>query len=137
MKIVNSWKPLTLFAKSCIIDVWLTSEYISAVRITQNKTKLEDTKEHFISVGILNICKFYMFECHCSFIHSSSTKAAFSTFVWPFQRVSHVYPTNPVIKSFLKNPDEINLKRITLFKGHEENSWKIIRGELFHMEYDK
>ena len=29
MKIVNSWKPLTIFAKSSILDVWLMSECAS------------------------------------------------------------------------------------------------------------
>lgn len=31
-KIVGRWKPLTIFAKSCILDLWQGSEYISAVR---------------------------------------------------------------------------------------------------------
>ena len=61
MKIVNSWKPLTIFAKSSIVDVWLGSEYTSAVQIIRNKIKFEDTKEHFISEGLLNICKLYIF----------------------------------------------------------------------------
>ena len=49
MKIVNSWKPITIFAKSSIAGVPLGSEYTSAVRIIQNKTKFEDVKEPFIS----------------------------------------------------------------------------------------
>ena len=31
-KIVNGWKPFTVFAKSSILDVWLGSEYTSAVK---------------------------------------------------------------------------------------------------------
>ena len=49
MKIVNSWKPLPVFAKSYIVDLRLGSEYTSAVPIIQNKTKFEDAKELFIS----------------------------------------------------------------------------------------
>ena len=30
-KIVNVWKPITVFAKRCILDVWQGSEYTSAV----------------------------------------------------------------------------------------------------------
>ena len=61
MKIVNSRKPLTICAKSSIVDVRLCSECTSAVRLIRNKTKFEDTKEHFISVGPLNICNLYIF----------------------------------------------------------------------------
>ena len=28
-KIINSWKPLTIFAKSTILEVWLSSAYVS------------------------------------------------------------------------------------------------------------
>ena len=38
--------PLTIFAKSSIVDVRKGSEYISAIRIIQNKTKFLHTKEH-------------------------------------------------------------------------------------------
>ena len=30
-KIVNSWKPLSIFAKSSILDVWQDSEYSSEI----------------------------------------------------------------------------------------------------------
>ena len=30
MKIVSGWKPITVFAKHCILDVWQGSEYTSA-----------------------------------------------------------------------------------------------------------
>ena len=61
MKIVNSWKPITIFAKSSIVEVRLGSEYTSAVWMIQNKTKFEDTKKHFVSEGLLNISKLYIF----------------------------------------------------------------------------
>ena len=61
MKIVNSWKPINIFAKSSIAGVRLGSECTSAVRIIQNKTKFEDAKKHFISEGLLNISKSCIF----------------------------------------------------------------------------
>ena len=61
MKIVNNWKPLTIWAKSSIVDVRLGSEYTYAVQIIGNNTKVEDTKEHFTSDSLLNICKLYIF----------------------------------------------------------------------------
>ena len=61
MKIVNNWNPLTNFAKSSIVDVVRGSEYTSAIWIIQSKTNSEHTNEHFISEGLLNICKLYIF----------------------------------------------------------------------------
>ena len=46
---------------SSILDVRMSSECASAVRIIRNKTKFEDTIEHFISEGLLNICRFDIF----------------------------------------------------------------------------
>ena len=66
------------------------SEYTSAVWIIWNRAKFEDTKEHFIFEGLLNICRLHIF------IFSNSTKTAFSAFIWHFQSISHVYPTNPL-----------------------------------------
>ena len=66
MKIVNSWKPLTIFAKSSIIDIRLGSGYTSAVWIIGNKIKIEHTKEHFISEGLLNISKLYIFKLNAT-----------------------------------------------------------------------
>ena len=59
MKVVKSWKPLNIFEKRSIVDCRLSSEYISAIRIIQSKTKFEHAKEHFMSDGLLNICKLY------------------------------------------------------------------------------
>ena len=58
---IDSWKVLTIFAKSSIVDVRLGYEYSSAVRNFQNNTKFEDKKEHFTSEGLLNICKLHIF----------------------------------------------------------------------------
>ena len=55
MKRDNSWKRLTVFVKRSIVDVRVGSQYPSAIRITQNKTKFEYTKEYFVSEGLLNI----------------------------------------------------------------------------------
>ena len=76
IKIVMSWKPKTSFGKSSILDVRLGSEYTSAVRVIQNKTKFEHTKERFILEGLLNIV-YFQFEYHWAFTNSISTKTTF------------------------------------------------------------
>ena len=45
----------------------------SAVGIIRNKTKFEDTKEHFISEGTLNICKLYIFRLNTTVYLQTTT----------------------------------------------------------------
>ena len=119
MKIVKSWKPLTICAKSFIVDVQLDSQYTSVVRIIRNETKCEDTKEHFISEGLLNICKLYIFRLNTT-VHlqiPAVEKQPFPLLFGLFKGFLSISNKFSVIKSFLKNPGEINLKHIALFKG--------------------
>ena len=72
------------------------SKYTSAVRIIRNNTKFEDTKEHFISEGLLNICKLHIFSLNTT-MHLQIPAVQKQPFpLWPFQRVFRVYPTNPL-----------------------------------------
>ena len=111
-KIVNSWKPLTFIAKISILDLRLGFEYTSAIRIIWNKTKFEYTKEHFISKGLINIYKLYIFSLsntmHLQIPYIQKQpfllpldlfkgfQTTFSASVGSFQRVSNAY----LIKSF-------------------------------------
>ena len=68
----------------------------------QKSISHQRSDEHFQVV-------YFKFEYCCAFASSINTKTAFSAFAEPFQRVSHAHPTkSSVIKSFLKNPAEIN-----------------------------
>ena len=39
-KVVNCWKPLTIFVKSSTLDVWLGSEYFSSVGQIDHKGRV-------------------------------------------------------------------------------------------------
>ena len=55
---------------------------------------------------------YFQFEYYCAFTNSSNKKTTVSAFVGPFQRFFNAYPTkSSLIKSFLKNPSEINLNK--------------------------
>ena len=45
--IVGSWKPLSIFAKSSILDVWLGSEYASVYSSLHNKDIVAEVNNYF------------------------------------------------------------------------------------------
>ena len=54
MKIVNSIKPLTIFTKGFILDVWLGSKHTSLFKIDQNK-RFYNFFEYSVVVSSLHI----------------------------------------------------------------------------------
>ena len=50
-KIVNGFSPLTIFAKSYVLDVWLGSEYASAVDFDQVFAQYELDIDCFLVQG--------------------------------------------------------------------------------------
>ena len=44
LKIINDWKPLTIFAKSIVLDVWLSSKY-GVKYLVRNETQLKKKEE--------------------------------------------------------------------------------------------
>ena len=87
-----------MFAKSSIVDARLGSKY----KKMRNKTKFGDTKEHFLSEGLLNICKLDIFSLNTT-VHlqiPAVQKQSFTLLFGLFKRfhtVSHVYATNPLL----------------------------------------
>ena len=81
-----------------------------AVRTIRNKTKLEDTKEHFLSEGLLNICKLYIFSLNITvYLQIPAVQKQSFRFCLAFSKgFSCISDKCSVIKSYLKNPGEIN-----------------------------
>ena len=84
MEIVNSWKPLTIFGKSSIVDVRLGFEYTSAIRLIRNETIIWTyTRAFYVwrSARLLQVCIFGL----NTITNSSNTKTAFSIFLGLFK----------------------------------------------------
>ena len=70
----------------------LQSQQKHAIRIVNNKTRFEHTKELFNSQKILKIYKLNILNA-ALFMHKIYNETAPATFFEPFQKVSHPYPT--------------------------------------------
>ena len=133
IKIVNSWKPLTIFAKSSIliVDVLLGSEYTSAIETIWIKTKFEHTKEHFISESLLIICQLHNFSLNTTVNLQISVvqKQPFLLLLSLFKGFLMYIQQILCNKILSKKSRWINLKKhITLFRDYKDtrNVWQMM-----------
>ena len=75
------------------------------------KMKFKDTKEHFVSAGLLNICNLYIFSLNTT-VHMQIPAVKKQPFPPFFLAFSKGFPCisnkSPKIKSLLRNPGEIH-----------------------------